>query len=96
MHIRPATIADSDALGLIIVSATHATFLGRVPEADIDFTWTPAVSAYNWRASFAEDPAMLDHFYVAERAAEVVGFAWAAPAARMPAKPRTAGILKTL
>ena len=45
VSIRPATSGDVDALGLIIVSASFDTFLGRIPERDINFGWTPDLSA---------------------------------------------------
>ena len=49
MLVRHATIEDCDMLGLVTVTSSLKTFLGNVPEEDFDFSWTPAVSAANWR-----------------------------------------------
>jgi ribosomal protein S18 acetylase RimI-like enzyme len=77
MQIRAATIHDCDALGLVIVTASWSTFLGRIPEKDFDFSWTPEISAANWRKSFEEDIGADELFYVAEEDGQVVGFVWA-------------------
>ena len=77
MRIRVATIDDCEALGLIIVTASWRTFLGRIPEKDFDFSWTPEVSAAIWRESFEEDIGADELFYVAEEDNQVVGFVWA-------------------
>jgi GNAT superfamily N-acetyltransferase len=77
MRIRAATIDDCEALGLITVTASWATFLGRIPEKDFDFSWTPEVSAANWRRSFEEDIGPDELFYVAEQDDQIVGFVWA-------------------
>jgi L-amino acid N-acyltransferase YncA len=77
MRIRAATVDDCDALGLVIVTASWSTFLGRIPERDFDFSWTPEVSAANWRESFNDTTEPWQHFYVAEQDDQVVGFVWA-------------------
>ena len=74
MHIRPATIEDCDDIGLVIVTAFWATFLGRVPEDCFDFSWTPAVSAAGWRRGFADLTRSHQLFYVAEKGGRVIGF----------------------
>jgi len=84
MHIRPATIEDCDALGLVIVTASWSTFLGRIPEQYFDFSWTPEVSAANWRESFDETPGPGELFYVAEQDGQVVGFIRAEAGADCP------------
>lgn len=84
MHIRPITPADIDALGLITVTASHSVFIGAIPEEDIDFNWTPAVSAANWRRTFDQDRALYDQFWVAEEQGRVIAYVWSAPGANTP------------
>ena len=78
LEIRPATDRDAEALGLITVSASLATFLGEIPEADLDFGWTPTASASGWREVLARLDRAGDEFVsVAEIDGSVVGFVWA-------------------
>jgi GNAT superfamily N-acetyltransferase len=84
MQIRPTTIDDCDALGLVIVTASWSTFLGQIPEQYFDFSWTPQVSAANWRESFNENPGPGELFYVAEQDGQVVGFIRAEAGADCP------------
>ena len=79
MKIRPAYLDDCDALGLITVTASHAAFIGAVPEKLLDFSWTPEVSAANWRAGFESFVDRGQLFCVLERDGEVIGFIWACP-----------------
>lgn len=51
-EIRPITIDECDTIGLITVTAFLSAYIGRIPEADLDFTWTPEVSAEHWREAF--------------------------------------------
>ena len=52
LEIRPITIDECDTIGLITVTAFLSAYIGRIPEADLDFTWTPEVSAEHWRNEF--------------------------------------------
>jgi GNAT superfamily N-acetyltransferase len=77
--IRDAQVADCDRLGLITVSASHSAFVGAIPEASLDFSWTPEQSAKGWRTSFARYTDRSQAFRVLESCGEVIGFAWSAP-----------------
>ena len=66
MRIRPVVLTDCDALGLITVTASLAAFLGQVPEEDLDLSWTPTVSARNWRASLSVPTKQGEFMSVAE------------------------------
>lgn len=74
MVIRPATHEDCGALGLITVTSSLKTFLGNVPEEDFDFSWTPAVSADNWREFFDDEWPPERLFLVAEIERRVIGY----------------------
>ena len=75
MTIRVGSIDDADDMGLTIVSASHSTFLGRIPEEDMDLTWTPKQSADNWRTYFSDKERPLGKdFFVAEINDTVIGF----------------------
>ncbi|MEZ4863757.1 MAG: GNAT family N-acetyltransferase [Caldilineaceae bacterium] len=84
IHMRPATIDDCDALGLVIVTASLKTFLGNIPEEDFDFSWTPEVSANNWREFFTDGLSPEQFFMVAEMDQRVVGYVWAGRATGRP------------
>jgi L-amino acid N-acyltransferase YncA len=84
MRIREAHLDDCEAIGLITVAASHATFIGAIPEEHIDFSWTPAQSAAGWRRSFAGNTDRGQQVRVAERAGRIVGFVWSAPWADSP------------
>ena len=76
IKIRPATIEDSHALGLITVSATLRAFVGQLPEENLQLGWRPEDSAAGWRATVEELPQ--DQFVlVAVIDRRVVGFVWA-------------------
>ncbi|MBD3646597.1 MAG: GNAT family N-acetyltransferase [Pseudomonadales bacterium] len=78
-RIREATMEDHQALGLITVTASHSAFIGVIPEEDLDFSWTPEVSADNWHMSFPENTDRGQVFLVAEADDRVTGFAWGRP-----------------
>ena len=82
--IRPATTADCSALGLITVTASHSAFIGVVPEECLDFSWTPDVSASNWRSGFSGYTDRGQLFDVLELDERVIGFIWAKPWAATP------------
>ena len=79
VSIREASIADCDGIGLVTVAASHATFLGAVPEESIDFSWTPAESANQWRATFKDADFDESEFLVAEDEGSLVGLIWVGP-----------------
>ena len=79
IKFRDAIIEDCDEIGLTIVSASHSAFIGAIPEECIDFSWTPEVSAANWRKSFGENTDRGQLFLVAEENHRVLGFIWAKP-----------------
>ena len=81
MSIRNAELKDCNDLGLTIVAASLAAFLGRIPEQCLDFSWTPAVSAANWRRDFHEISQSDHHFFVFEVNAKVIGYLLATPGA---------------
>ena len=66
LNLRPATIDDCPALGLVIVTASLKTFLGQIPEEDFDFAWTPEVSAHIWHEYFTNTAPPGEFFVVAE------------------------------
>lgn len=74
LTLRPATIDDCPALGLVIVTASLKTFLGQIPEEDFDFAWTPEVSAHNWREYFTTAAPSGEFFVVATVDQRVVGY----------------------
>lgn len=74
LSIRPARIDDCDDLGLVIVTASMSAFLGRVPEQDLDYSWTPQVSAANWKRDFESISESGALFYVAECEGRVIGY----------------------
>lgn len=75
MTIRAGGVDDADDMGLTIVSASFATFLGHIPEEDLDLTWTPQQSADNWRTYFSDEERLLGaDFFVAEVDSTVIGF----------------------
>lgn len=84
MNIRPAKYQDCDDLGLVIVTASLATLLGRVPEETIDYSWTPQVSATNWKRDFADITKSGARFYVAEFDSHVIGYVLARPQSERP------------
>ncbi|MEJ2089495.1 MAG: GNAT family N-acetyltransferase [Gammaproteobacteria bacterium] len=84
IRIRPAGIDDCDAVGLVTVTASHSVFIGVVPEEQLDLTWTPAVSAANWRQSFAGCKDRGQIFDLALEDERVVGYVWARPWADTP------------
>ena len=77
INFRPATIDDCAALGLVIVTASLKTFLGQIPEEAFDFTWTPAVSARNWREYFSTAAPPGEFLVVAAVDRRVVGYVMA-------------------
>ncbi|MEM7131143.1 MAG: GNAT family N-acetyltransferase [Chloroflexota bacterium] len=78
MNIRPATFDDCNALGIISVRASHSAYLGLIPKEDLDTSWTPEVSAENWRSFFAgKEWETGEFFVVAEVDKWVVGYIWA-------------------
>ena len=73
--IRAGNIDDADDMGLTTVSASFSTFLGQIPEEDLDLTWMPEQSADNWRKYLAADERPLgSDFFVAEVDGLVIGF----------------------
>lgn len=74
IKIRPATVEDCDALGIVTVTASMKTFLGNIPEESFDFSWTPEMSAANWRDFFNETLPPQELFVVAEVGPRVVGY----------------------
>ena len=75
MTIRAGSIDDADDMGFTIVSASHSTFLGHIPEEDLDLTWTPKQSADNWREYLSDEEHLLGvDFFVAEVDGTVIGF----------------------
>ena len=82
LSVRDAVLGDCNALGLVAVTSSWKTFLGVIPEEDFDFSWTPAVSATNWRSFFTEPWPAQRFFFVAEVAGRVVGYAWGDPTGR--------------
>lgn len=91
VEIRPLADADVDALGLITVASMLGTFLGVIPESDLDLEWTPAQSAANWHRALAHvQPG--ERYAVAEVDGAVVGFVWsAATSGRTEAEGRIEG-----
>lgn len=79
MHIRPATLADCDRIGLITVTASNSAFTGIIPEQHLDGAWTPEMSASTWRATFDQNTDRGQELRVAERDGQVVGFVWSCP-----------------
>jgi L-amino acid N-acyltransferase YncA len=79
--IRPAEFKDCDDLGLVIVSAFFSAFLGHIPEQYLDFSWSPAVSAANWKRDFQEISQSDCHFFVFEVNTSVIGYLLATPGA---------------
>ena len=76
VRIRGATLDDAAAIGLVTVAASLATFLGHVPEEDLEFGWTPNDSAQAWHRTLASLPA--DEFFdVADNEGQLMGFVWA-------------------
>jgi GNAT superfamily N-acetyltransferase len=74
LTMRAATVDDADELGLVMVAASLSAFLGAMPEEDIDWSWTPEVSAANWRAFLDQAWPDGEFFDVAVRAGRVLGF----------------------
>lgn len=66
-------------MGLVTVTASHSAFIGAIPEEDLDLSWTPAVSAANWRRSFGELSDRDQGLLVAESTGRIVGFVWWTP-----------------
>ena len=77
--IRDSIIEDCNDIGLVTVSASHSVFIGAIPEKFIDFSWTPEVSAGNWRKSFTENRDRGQRFLVAEEDQQILGFVWTKP-----------------
>jgi L-amino acid N-acyltransferase YncA len=84
IQIRDAVIEDCEQIGLITVTASHSAFIGTIPEADLDFSWTPEVSAAGWRKNFADNINRGQKFLVAEENDQVLGFACTKPWAQTP------------
>lgn len=76
IEIRHARIEDCPALGRILVSATHETFRGRVPDPCLNWI-TPEESAANWAKNFTSGESLApgDYLFVAETKNEVIGYA---------------------
>jgi len=75
MTRRDGSIDDADDMGITIVSASFSTFLGHIPEEDLDLTWTPKQSADNWRAYLSDEERPLGaDFFVADIDGTVIGF----------------------
>ena len=73
--VRLATTEDSEALGLITVSASMRAFIGQVPEESLDLGWRPQDSAAGWSSTLEKLP--VDQFVlVAEIDGRLVGFVW--------------------
>jgi L-amino acid N-acyltransferase YncA len=79
IQFRDAIIEDCDGIGLVTVSASHSAFIGAFPEEFIDFSWTPEVSAANWRKAFGKNTDRGQGFLVAEENHRLLGFIWAKP-----------------
>lgn len=74
VQIRPATIEDCDALGIVAVTATLKTFLGNIPESAFDFSWTPEMSASNWHEYLSKPLPPGEFFMVAVVGQRVIGY----------------------
>lgn len=75
MTIRAGVIDDADDMVLTVVSASFSTFLGQIPEEDLDLTWTPEQSADNWQKYLSgEERPLGSDFFVAEVDGTVIGF----------------------
>ena len=79
IKIRDAIIEDCDGIGLVTVSASHSVFIGAIAEELIDFSWTPEISAANWRKSLSENTNRGQRFLVAEEDHRILGFVWTKP-----------------
>jgi GNAT superfamily N-acetyltransferase len=79
LQIRPAAVEDCDAIGLVTVTASHSTFIGAIPEESLDFSWTPEVSAANWRREFGTFTDRGQLFDVALDGDRIIAFVWAIP-----------------
>jgi GNAT superfamily N-acetyltransferase len=79
MKVPDAAPRDSDALGLVTVSASNSAFVGAIPEELYDFGWTPEASATGWRDTFDANTDRGQHFLVLEAEERVVGFLWLKP-----------------
>ena len=84
IQIRDAKIEDCDEIGLVVVTASHSVFIGTIPEEDLDFSWTPQVSADRWRESFSANTSQGQRFLVAEENDQILGFAWVKPWTQTP------------
>ncbi len=78
-HIRSATRADCDRLGLITVTASNGAFAGVIPDHHLDRAWTPEKSASAWRATFDQNTDRAQELRVVEVGGAVVGFVWSCP-----------------
>ena len=56
-----------------MVSAFFSAFVGVIPEEQLDFEWTPRISADNWHAWFKEHPEPSELFLVTEQDSRVIG-----------------------
>jgi RimJ/RimL family protein N-acetyltransferase len=75
--VRPARVADADAIGRVHVRAWQAAYRGHMPDDYLDGL-RPEQRAAHWAGVLGRDPPR-GAVLVAERAGEVVGFAAVGP-----------------
>jgi GNAT superfamily N-acetyltransferase len=79
VHIRPAEAADADALAEVSARSWEATYRGMIPDAALD-EWI-ASSHDGWREALAHlGPDSPSRAWLAEREAQVLGYATTSPA----------------
>lgn len=76
MHIRPATLADAEAIGRVHVESWRATYRGILPDAMLD-DLSYAVHTARWQRYLADDETIV---FVAEDAGDrLAGFVSGGP-----------------
>lgn len=71
--IRPAVLADAEAIAVVHVAAWHETYTGLMPQTVIDAR-TVANRTERWRGTLAAEP-RTQAVFVAEVSGRIVGFA---------------------
>jgi ribosomal protein S18 acetylase RimI-like enzyme len=84
LRIRPVTLDDCDALGLVTVTVTAflSAYVGRIPGAAFDWSWTQQFSANDWRRQLQSNGP--NRFMAAVIGQDVVGFIEYGPEGAIP------------
>jgi GNAT superfamily N-acetyltransferase len=90
-HVRPATLADADGIGLVHVRSWQAAYRGKMPQDHLDGL-DPARRAEGWRRIMREtEPSRGGVLVAAAEGGGIIGFASFGPSRDSDTDPQVTG-----